>query len=287
MSASQAAWAPDVDLYADLELHQTATQEDIKKSYKRLALKYHPDKQKIGQAVDTAPFRKVQEAYDILSNEDSRRRYDARGSYQNRNIFRRRQEEKEEEDWIRRRRENIRANAKALASMKAMDKLLKKAEKEAKEHARNTRHLQAERRSQAAIRRRQKEADHMARLRLQQQNEAEQRHEHTAQDQTQSEAHEPPPHQPRAQQHAASVRAPVSPPREKTTMNGGSQGSGGDDDIRRLSPCEGAILLMKNMGSFLGYRMEMEVEVEQLGLNKGEIFDPYSKEHLAATESSR
>lgn len=59
MPALQAVWDLDVDLYADLELQQTATQKDIKDSYRRLALKYHPDKQKPGQTVDTAPFRKV------------------------------------------------------------------------------------------------------------------------------------------------------------------------------------------------------------------------------------
>ena len=68
------------DLYKILELTFEATNEEIKDSFRRLARKYHPD-------VDSSPdavkkFKDIKEAYDILINEDSRKKYDVlRGFY--------------------------------------------------------------------------------------------------------------------------------------------------------------------------------------------------------------
>ena len=64
--------------YAVLQLSQTATLQEIKKAYRKLALQHHPDRnppEKKDQA--TIQFRRVNEAYEVLSDEDQRRQYDA------------------------------------------------------------------------------------------------------------------------------------------------------------------------------------------------------------------
>ncbi len=63
------------DYYKILEITPTATCEDIKKSYRRLALKYHPDKNS-GTVESHELFTKISQAYKTLSNEESRKRYD-------------------------------------------------------------------------------------------------------------------------------------------------------------------------------------------------------------------
>lgn len=62
-----------MDLYKILELEDNSSIDDIKKSYRRLARKYHPDKNKDEDA--TLKFIKIQSAYEILSNDDSRKEY--------------------------------------------------------------------------------------------------------------------------------------------------------------------------------------------------------------------
>ena len=74
----------DVDLYAVLQLKQDASVDDVKKAYRRLALKYHPDKH--ASAGDDAKkdasikFQQIGFAYSILSDEKKRKRYDNTGS---------------------------------------------------------------------------------------------------------------------------------------------------------------------------------------------------------------
>lgn len=67
------------DYYQTLGVSRTATQEEIKKAYRKLALKYHPDKNP-GDAVSEEKFKKVNEAYSVLGDEEKRRSYDAYGS---------------------------------------------------------------------------------------------------------------------------------------------------------------------------------------------------------------
>ena len=64
--------------YDILEVSQDASQEDIKKSYKKLALLYHPDKNKDNKDADIK-FKEISNAYSVLSNPETRKKYDMLG----------------------------------------------------------------------------------------------------------------------------------------------------------------------------------------------------------------
>lgn len=63
------------DYYYFLGVKQNASEEDIRKAYRKLSLKYHPDKNDNDDFFE-ARFREIQEAYDLLSNPEQRRVYD-------------------------------------------------------------------------------------------------------------------------------------------------------------------------------------------------------------------
>ena len=65
------------DLYHILNLNKSATDTDIKKSYRKLAFQCHPDKNKSEEA--KIQFKNISEAYEILSKPDKRRMYDQFG----------------------------------------------------------------------------------------------------------------------------------------------------------------------------------------------------------------
>jgi len=63
------------DHYKTMRLHPQATQEEIKKAYRHLALRYHPDKNP-GDGYADQYFREIREAYEVLSNPKRRALYD-------------------------------------------------------------------------------------------------------------------------------------------------------------------------------------------------------------------
>jgi curved DNA-binding protein len=66
------------DFYEVLGVPRTATQDEIQKAYRKLARQHHPDVNKDPGAEDR--FKEISEAYDVLSDPQTRRRYDAFGS---------------------------------------------------------------------------------------------------------------------------------------------------------------------------------------------------------------
>ncbi|WP_392436713.1 molecular chaperone DnaJ [Cruoricaptor ignavus] len=66
------------DYYEILEVPKTATAEEIKKAYRKQAVRYHPDKNP-GDAVAEEKFKEAAEAYEILSDPNKRARYDQYG----------------------------------------------------------------------------------------------------------------------------------------------------------------------------------------------------------------
>lgn len=66
------------DHYQTLGISKSATQDEIKKAYRKLASQHHPDK-----GGDTATFQKIQTAYDTLSNPDKKAEYDNPNVFQN------------------------------------------------------------------------------------------------------------------------------------------------------------------------------------------------------------
>ncbi len=70
------------DLYECLGVSKTASQSEIKSAYRKLAVKYHPDKNPGDKAAEEK-FKKISAAYDVLSDETKRRQYDSYGSTSN------------------------------------------------------------------------------------------------------------------------------------------------------------------------------------------------------------
>lgn len=69
--------AADEDYYTLLGVEKTATQHEIKRAFRKLALQYHPDKNKDEGAEEQ--FKKIAEAYEVLSDDSKRKQYDQFG----------------------------------------------------------------------------------------------------------------------------------------------------------------------------------------------------------------
>ena len=67
------------DYYSILGVKKTDSDADIKKAYRKLAMKYHPDHTK-GDKNAEEKFKKISEAYAVLSDKDKRKEYDTFGS---------------------------------------------------------------------------------------------------------------------------------------------------------------------------------------------------------------
>lgn len=81
------------DYYNILGIDKSASAAEIKKAYRKLAMKYHPDKNK-GDKILEDKFKKISEAYAVLSDPEKRKQYDTYGSadfqqrYSQEDIFR-------------------------------------------------------------------------------------------------------------------------------------------------------------------------------------------------------
>ena len=71
------------DYYEVLGVDKNATDEELKKAYRKVAMKYHPDRQTDKSEAEKKEaeekFKEAAEAYDVLSNKDKRARYDQFG----------------------------------------------------------------------------------------------------------------------------------------------------------------------------------------------------------------
>jgi curved DNA-binding protein len=83
----------ETDYYKILGVNKSASKDDIKKAYRKLAMKYHPDHTK-GDKSAEEKFKKISEAYAVLSDAEKRKQYDTFGSagfqqrYSQEDIFR-------------------------------------------------------------------------------------------------------------------------------------------------------------------------------------------------------
>src|SRR6266516_2398657 len=74
------------DYYETLGVPKNASKEDIKNSYRKLALQYHPDRNKAHGAEEK--FKEISEAYAVLSDEEKRKRFDTYGHVGAEEVFR-------------------------------------------------------------------------------------------------------------------------------------------------------------------------------------------------------
>ncbi|KAG6580365.1 DnaJ like subfamily B member 6 [Phytophthora cinnamomi] len=69
----------DADYYETLGIQKTATEDEIKRAYRKLAIRYHPDKNLDNKEEAEVKFKEIGEAYSVLSDADKRRQYDRFG----------------------------------------------------------------------------------------------------------------------------------------------------------------------------------------------------------------
>ncbi|MEO9321732.1 MAG: molecular chaperone DnaJ [Nitrososphaera sp.] len=74
------------DYYEVLGLQKSASKDDIKNAYRKLALQFHPDRNKASGAEEK--FKEISEAYAVLSDDEKRKRYDTYGQVGSEEVFR-------------------------------------------------------------------------------------------------------------------------------------------------------------------------------------------------------
>ena len=74
------------DYYDVLGVQKAVTKDELKSAYRKLALKYHPDRNKSPEAEEK--FKEISEAYAVLSDQEKRKRYDTYGHVGNEEVFR-------------------------------------------------------------------------------------------------------------------------------------------------------------------------------------------------------
>ena len=74
------------DYYEVLNVDKNATKEEIKNNYRKLALQYHPDRNKNAGAEEK--FKEISEAYAVLSDDEKRKKYDRYGHLGSEEVFR-------------------------------------------------------------------------------------------------------------------------------------------------------------------------------------------------------
>ena len=67
------------DYYEVLGVDRKATKDEIKRAYRKLALKYHPDRNKDDKSAE-AKFKEISEAYAVLSDAEKKKQYDMFGA---------------------------------------------------------------------------------------------------------------------------------------------------------------------------------------------------------------
>ena len=77
------------DYYQILNVSRESTPEDIRKAFRTLAFRYHPDKNPSDQIAAEQKFKEINEAYEVLSDNYKRQLYDLTGSTQIQFGFRR------------------------------------------------------------------------------------------------------------------------------------------------------------------------------------------------------
>ena len=79
--------SPQKDFYEILGINKNATSDEIRKAYKKLAIKWHPDKNPNNKEEAEAKFKEISEAYSVLSDPQKKNEYDNRGMNSNFTTF--------------------------------------------------------------------------------------------------------------------------------------------------------------------------------------------------------